>query len=83
MLMLCRLRMGLLYRCEGISTRGETGHRPSSVSTRRETKIRRYQRSQRWVSMVREEDREHMVQIRKHVETSTKEETKGLERGWR
>ena len=33
--------------------------------------------------MVREEDREHMVQIREHVETSTKEETKGLEQGQR
>ena len=25
MLMLCRSRMGLLYRCEGICTRGEMG----------------------------------------------------------
>ena len=29
---------------------------------RRKAKIRRYQRTQRWVSVVREEDREHMVQ---------------------
>ena len=33
--------------------------------------------------MVREEDSEHMVQIREHVETSMKEETNGLEQGWR
>ena len=37
-------------------------HGPSGVSIQREAKIRRYQRTQRWVSMVREEDREHMVQ---------------------
>ena len=75
--------MGLLYRYGDISTKGRLGTDQAVFSTRRETKIRRYQRTRRWVSMVREEDREHMVQIREHVETSTKEETKGLERGRR
>ena len=33
--------------------------------------------------MVRKEDGEHMVQIRKHVEISMKGETKGLKQGQR
>ena len=35
---------------------GETEHRPSSSSTRKETRIRRYQRTRRWVSMGRRGD---------------------------
>ena len=31
------------------------------------------------MSVVREEDREHKVQDKEHMETSTKGETKGLE----
>ena len=57
-----RIRMETTLHVQEYKYQKETGHGPSGVSTRKETEIRRYQRTQRWVSVVRGEDREHMVQ---------------------
>ena len=53
--------MGTTLQVQGYKYQRGDDHRPSSVGTRKDMKIREYQRAQRWVSVVREEHREHMV----------------------
>ena len=71
-LILHRLRIDTTLHVQGYKYYRGNEHRPHCVSTRKEMKIRENQRTQRWVSTVRE----HMVQDKRACGEQCKEEVR-------